>query len=146
MRRAFVTIGIVLIAIGSFLGYYGGKELLSARSPSPFQAERVLSLYQERLLGLIYKYQRDYASSKLVVARNGSIFFFDDQERRKTVKITLLTELYGSKEGDELRKGEFVSLMESLPLEYIRFHTEARFDNPFVVSVTEAGIKYLRWP
>jgi hypothetical protein len=62
------------------------------------------------------------------------------------VKINFLTDLYGSKENDHSRLSEFVSLMESLPTEYVRFHAEARFDNPFVVSVTSDGVKYLREP
>ena len=70
--------------------------------------------------------------------------FFEDEVRRASVKINFLTELYGSKENDISKVSEFVSLMESLPIEYVRFHPEARFDNPFVVSVTPAGVKYLR--
>lgn len=62
------------------------------------------------------------------------------------MKVNFLTELYGSKENDYSRLSDFISLMESLPIKYVRFHAEARFDNPFVVSVTSDGVKYLREP
>jgi hypothetical protein len=72
--------------------------------------------------------------------------YFDDPERRKSVKINFLSELFGNKDGDQSRLSDYVSLMETMPTEYVRFHPEARMDNPFVVSVTSDGVKYLREP
>jgi hypothetical protein len=62
----------------------------------------------------------------------------------KYSNVNLLNELYSSKEGDTSKAPEFIALMESLPSEYARFLPESRWDNPFVVSITPEGIKYLR--
>lgn len=142
----FIVLGAVVVSIGAMMGYYG-QILLRERPPTQIStlSERLLTPSQERLLGLLFRYQRDYALSKLIVGREGQLFF-DDEERRKTVKVNFLTELYGSKENDHSRLSDFISLMESLPTEYVRFHPEARFDNPFVVSVIPEGVKYLREP
>ena len=45
---------------------------------------------------------------------------------------------------DVARASQFEKLLESMPPEYIRFYSESRFDNPFVISVTESGMRYLR--
>jgi len=134
------------MGVGGFFTYYGQFVLNAQPTNRPLQESvRLLSPPQERLLSLLFRYQRDFAASKLVIGRKGQLFF-DDMERRNSVKINLLTELYGSKDNDNSRLSDFVSLMESLPPEYVRFHAEARFDNPFVVSVTSDGVKYLREP
>jgi len=140
----FVISGLVIIGIGGFLTVYG-QQLLTEKPSSPptVVSERLLTPPQERLLALLFRYQREFASPKLIIGRNGELFF-DDPEKRKSVKVNFLTELYGSKEGDVSNASEFITLMESLPTEYVRFHAETRFDNPFVVGVTPEGVKYLR--
>jgi hypothetical protein len=144
MGWLIIALGLFLIGAGTFLTYYG-KSLLEEKPQSLILSERLLTPSQERLLALLFRYQRDFAASKLIVGRKG-LLFFDDEERRKSIKINLLTDLYGSKDDDDSRLSEFIALMESLPTEFVRFHAEARFDNPFVVGVTEAGVKYLREP
>ena len=144
MGWVFIILGIVVAGAGVFLTYYG-QALLGDKptAQSPTLSERLLSPSQERLLALLFRYQRDFAVSKLIVGRDGQLFF-DDVERRNSVKINFLTELYGSKENDNSKLADFISLMESLPTEYVRILPEARWDNPFVASVTPAGVKYLR--
>jgi hypothetical protein len=140
MGWVFISLGILLIGMGSFLGYYG-QQLLTEKPPT--QIERLLTAPQERLLALLFQRQREFASSKIVINRNGQIHF-DDPELAKTNKVNFLADLYRSKEGDYAKASEFTALVESLPTDYVRFHAEARWDNPFVLSVTEAGVKYLR--
>jgi hypothetical protein len=146
MGWVFIILGLIVISAGGFLTYYG-QALLGEKPPAqPLTiSERLLTPSQERLLALLFRYQRDFAASKLVVGRKGRLFF-DDLARRDSVKINFLTELYGSKDDDNSRLSDFISLMESLPTEYVRFHAETRFDNPFVVSITSDGVKYLREP
>jgi len=142
MGWAFVFLGLLTIAIGSFMLYYG--QDLVRNPPKPTQVERrvILAPVQERLLELLVKYQRQFATHKLVVSRvNGGLHF--DGEPEKGADINLIQELYG--EGDEAaRAAQFEELMESMPTEYVRFYGETRLDNPFVVSVTEPGMAYLR--
>lgn len=144
MGWLFIIMGLGLVAIGSFVSYYG-QQLLSEKPspPVPVVIERLLSPPQERLLALLFQYQREFTASKLVIGRQGELLF-DEPERQQTVKVNFLTELYGSKNGDLSRAPEFASLMESLPTEYVRFHAEMRWDSPFVVNVTTEGVKYLR--
>ncbi len=113
---------------------------LSVSVPNTQQGP-TLSPVQERLLELLAEYQKKFATGKLVIIRkNGALHFDNDPD--KGAEISLVRDLYGSDEsGNAIR---FEQLMESMPGEYVRFWGEARLDNPFVVSVTDAGMKYLR--
>lgn len=146
MGWAFIILGLVVASVGAFLTYYG-QSLLGEKPPaqSSTLSERLLTPSQERLLALLFRTQRDFAATKLIIGRDARVYF-DDPERRKSLKINFLSELFGSKDDDQSRLSDFVSLMESLPTEYVRFLPEARMDNPFVVSITPGGVKYLREP
>ena len=97
MGWVFIFVGIALVGAGTFLGIYGQSLLGEKQSAqSSTVAERLLTPSQERLLALLFRYQRDFAASKLVVGRNGQLHF-EDEERRKTVKVNFLTELYGTR-------------------------------------------------
>jgi len=95
---------------------------------------------QERLLGLLADYQRQYAADKLIVGRNGRLYFDNDQNKGK--EVSLLRDLYGS--DDLTNQRTFERLVESMPPEYLRLLPEMRWDSPFVISVTEAGLRYLK--
>jgi hypothetical protein len=95
---------------------------------------------QEQLLSLIAKYQRIFTATKLIIGRDGSLYF--DGEPAKGRDVNFVTELFGSPEPSAQKN--FVDLMESIPQEYIRFFPEMRWNSPFVVAVTERGMKYLR--
>lgn len=95
---------------------------------------------QERLLELLAEYQKRFAASKLVISRSDGRLHFDDDLKRGT-DVSIIQDLYGVV--DVRNAGRFEELMQSMPPEYVRLIAEARWDNPFVVSVTEAGIKRL---
>ena len=147
MGWVFVLMGVFLIGSGSFLVYYG-QDLVRRRDTSPvissaFTPVRpILTPPQEKLLTLLWRYQRDFAARKLIVSRDGALHV--DEPERKNFEVNLLPELYNAKEADESRAREFETLMEQLPPEYLRQLPEARWDSPFVVNVTEAGVQYLR--
>jgi hypothetical protein len=107
----------------------------------PVRSTLQLSPPQERLLALMLDLQRKYAASKLVIGRKTGAIYFDKGHPSHGTSERLVRELYGS-EG-EANGALFESLVESLPPDFVRFFAEARFDNPFVVSVTEAGQRYL---
>lgn len=101
----------------------------------------ILSPPQERLLELLVQYQKRFAATKLVVGRKTGRLHFDNEPQKGT-GISLIKELYASE--DSQRAAEFERLMESMPSEYVRLLGEMRFDNPFVVSVTDEGMRYIR--
>ncbi len=110
-----------------------------AATPPPIQT--VLIPAQERLLDVIAKHQREFAASKLVVGRKTGRLHFDDNDTRGG-DVNLLREVFGSE--DATNGSRFEELMESMPPEYLRLLPEMRWDSPFVVTVTEAGIRYLQ--
>jgi hypothetical protein len=139
-----VVIGALLLGLAAVLAYYG-QELLRRGFGS--QSERhaaqapVLDPQQEKLLTLIHRYQVQLGVSKLVVLRDGRIY--DDQTRSIITGIDLVTELYGAGSSLAVRGPQFERLMEGMPPEYLRMIPESRLDSPFVVTITEAGIRYL---
>jgi hypothetical protein len=100
-----------------------------------------LSPLQERLLELLLRYQKQFAATKLVIIRKTGVLHFDN-EPQKGAGISLIKELYGSENPENV--SEFERLMESMPSEYVRFLAEGRLDNPFVASVTDEAVRYLR--
>lgn len=104
-------------------------------------ADPVMSPLQERLLEVLAQYQRRFAASKLVVDRKDGKLYFDDAPS-KGAGLSVVADLYGTEAPK--RQAEFERLVESMPPEYLRILPEARWDNPFVVSVTEQGMRYLR--
>lgn len=101
----------------------------------------ILSPPQERLLELLVQYQKRFAATKLVVGRKTGRLHFDNEPQKGT-GISLIKELYASE--DSQRAAEFERLMESMPSEYVRLLGEMRLDSPFVVSVTDEGMRYIR--
>jgi hypothetical protein len=86
-------------------------------------------------------YQRRFAAHKLVVGRkNGKLYFDGDPKRDEG--INLIHDLFGHV--DQINATRFEELMERMPPEYLCFYQETRWDSPFVVSVTEAGLRYLK--
>jgi len=144
----FIGVGVVLIAIGSLSIYYGQDLLrrgtvsssISASSTAPLP---IINPPHERLLSLIHKYQVQFGATKLVIARSG-LLHFDDPEQRERFNINLAAELFESAVDPTIRSRQFEALMEGMPAEYLRMIPESRLDNPFVVMITEAGIRYLK--
>jgi hypothetical protein len=96
---------------------------------------------QERLLELLYKYQKQFSASKLVISRTDGTLYFDNDPKRGS-DVNLIKELYGKVDASDVK--HFEVLMESMPYQYTRVIPETRLDSPFVVNVTDDGIKYLR--
>lgn len=143
MGWAFVILGLISGAIGAFMVYYGLHLVNNPVEHAKANLEKpVLQPAQERLLRLLAEYQTRFATHKLVVSRrDGRLYFDDDPEKGKG--ISLIQDLYGPG-ADAARSGEFQRLVESMPSEYVRLYGESRLDNPFVVGVSELGMRYLR--
>jgi len=82
-------------------------------------------------------YQKQFAASRLVVSRTDGRLHFDDDPKRGS-DVSLIADLFGSV--SEYNAGRFEELVHSVPVEFIRVTSEARWDNPFVLSVTAAGM------
>jgi hypothetical protein len=139
-----IELGLVIMLIAVSLIapcaiYFHQQESNVSTIPPPAQ-QPILSPPQERLLGLINKYQRQFATKKLIVGLDGIIAFVKDPKTGGD--INLVHEMYGSVDQEKLNN--FGDLMESMPPKYLRFFPEALLGSPFVVGITEAGQAYLR--
>ena len=124
------------VAIPVWLHFTPGAENLSQQAATP-----TLNSQQERLLRTIHTYQVRFGARKLIVLRTGQLVF--DEPDRKDIKINLAREVLGNAHMPDVMAKEFETLMESIPPEFFRVIPEARFSSPFVVTVTEVGVKYL---
>ena len=95
---------------------------------------------QARFLELLSGYQIKFGASKLIISRTDGMIYFDELPDRGK-GVSLIKEIYGSL--SERNAGQFEVLVENMPTEYVRFFSETRMDNPFVVSITKAGSSYL---
>jgi hypothetical protein len=101
----------------------------------------ILSPSQENLLALLAKYQRQYTTHKLIISGSKGTLHFDGQpERGKDVHLFI--EMFGSDSPESSLKFEI--LMDSMPAAFVTRIPESRLDSPFVVALTEAGLRYLR--
>lgn len=119
----------------------GAVGTATAEPGAATMAGPTLSPVQERLLELLAGYQKQFGVGKLVISRKHGTLHFDN-EPQKGAGVSLIRDLYGSDVSDNAVR--FEQLVEGMPADYLRFYGEARFDNPFVVSITEAGMRYLR--
>ena len=94
-----------------------------------------LSPPQETILKKILECQIEHDAKKLVISRDGALLFLEPGGRKVTNKNLV---------PDGVAPGEFEWFIESIPATYLRMYSETRFDNPFVVAVTDAGIDYLQ--
>ena len=117
------------------------QETVAKLSQPVVETSPALTPLQERLLELLAGYQKQFGAGKLVVLRNNGGLHFDN-EPEKGAGISLLRDLYGSQ--DAANAIRFEQLMESMPMHYIRTFPEMRLDSPFVVSVSDKGMEYLR--
>jgi len=138
------TIGAIIFGGGWWLigkQYEKAKAAATAITATPPPMQTVLMPAQERLLDVIAKHQREFAANKLVVGRRTGLLYFDDDKTRGA-GVNLLRDVFGSE--DAANGPRFEELMESMPPEYLRLLPEMRWDSPFVVTVTEGGIRYLQ--
>ena len=127
IRRGMMLAGGPL----SFLGSHGGDGTSTITLTPP----------QQRLLSLIAKHQRQFGANKLVILRQSGVIAFAGDKPLGETGPNLAHEVFGLQDDASVKSLE--TLMESLPQSVVRFFAEARFDNPFVVGVTEAGQRYL---
>jgi hypothetical protein len=139
-----VLLGVVIVVRLVFAQYWMWGEEHDSRIRAQEQLTElsgpVITPAQERLLVLIAKYQGQFVANKLIIGRKGNLLF--DGQPDKGKDINLIVDLY---DGDSpAAQQNFEALMDSIPLEYLRFFSEMRWDSPFVVSVTVRGMSYLR--
>jgi hypothetical protein len=139
-----MLVGVVVAVRLVFAQYWMWVDEHKARISAENQIIRlsgpVITPVQEKLLGLIAKYQGQFAANKLVIGRSGNLTF--DGQRDKGKDINLIVDLYGA--NSPAAQQNFVDLMHNIPLEYLRYISEMRWNSPFVVSLTDRGMRYLR--
>lgn len=119
----------------------GRDIIIHPPAPSSSQAARPLLMpQQERLLELLVGYQKRFGASKLIVSRTDGRLHFDDDPGRGA-DVSLIRDLFGTVNPHNV--GRFEELVQGMPSEYVRLIAEARWDNPLVLNVTEAGVAYL---
>ena len=130
MQWTFLLLAAVLIAVLSVSVIAIGNPSGPALSPA-----------QYKLLETLAEYQRKYAATKLVIGReDGDIF--PEPTPPNLAKVSLVSNLYGKVDGPNAAR--FEQLLESMPQQYLRVMNEARYDNPFVLQVTEAGFRHVQ--
>lgn len=147
----YPRLSLVLVAAMGAIVFGGGWWLVGRQyaKDNPYPPTQVVSSpatesllmpQQQRLLELLAGYQRQFAASKLIIGRQDGALHFDGTPGRGQ-GISIVEDLYGTL--DTQNAVRFEELMESMPPEYVRLLPEARFDNPFVVTVTAAGMRRL---
>lgn len=146
LRVTSIVLG-VLTAFSIAGAYYFERQLQRQKDEKIAALEalqpRELTKRQEEVLDRLYWYLGKFQAKKLVVGRDGRLYAAEPGHQELT-DVNLAEELLGKAEDPATRAREFASLMESMPLAYVRMLPEARWDNPFVVALTDAGIAKAR--
>lgn len=136
--------GVVVLVRLAFAQYWMWVDEHNARIKAETQLNQLsgpsITPAQERLLKLVGKYQGQFAATKLVIGRGGTLIFDGQPERGKDVNFII--ELYGTM--DPATQQNFINLMEGIPLEYLRHLPETRLNSPFVVALTDRGMAFLK--
>jgi len=142
MGWLIVFLGLMLIAIGGFFVHYG-LSIKDKVAQNVSIQQRALSPQTVKLLSIIYNYQKKFATSKLIIGRDG-VLHFDDKDKRDKYKINIIQEVYGINSGVASKQNEFENLILNIPAEFLKSIPEARLNSPYVVQITDSGITYLR--
>lgn len=137
--------GTILVPVGLFVLSRWFPEQAVREVPQVIPQTPVLTHQEELLLQLVQSYQTKFEVEKLVVGRDGRIHF--DKSEQLDGEYNLATELFadGVEDGNAKGRGDRLEvLIEHIPSQYLRKHSETRWGSPFVVSVTEDGEGYLR--
>ena len=110
-------------------------------SSSSVAENALLRPQQERFLLLLYRYQVELGVRKLIVGRSDGAVFLVDQTPRPT-RFNFMQDM--SLSPDKGDRALFEQLVEEMPQSYVRSFTESRFDNPFVIGITEEGQRYVQ--
>ena len=146
----FITIlGIILIEVGTFFTFYG--QSIKDVSPKPdvisklmVTSRYILSPQQEKLLAIVYKYQKQLGLNKLIIAKKEGRLHFDDKEKREKYSINIIGEVFDISSDYSLRSNEFENLILHMPSNFLKIIPESRLDSPYVVMITEEGIEYIK--
>lgn len=103
--------------------------------------QQVLTPMATKLLETLYRYQVETGLNKLVIGRNGEVHF-DEQNLQTKYRLNVITDLFSTQTDTSSRIREFEYIMDSIPATYLARIPETRLDNPYVVQVTEEGVRY----
>lgn len=161
---SLAAFGWALIVVGGLVGLAGaslvfvGQRIVSdpdrivqtlAVVPKPVLP--VLNPKQDRLLRRVWEIQSQFALDYLVIAMNGRVHF-DDKSLQDAHHFDLKVEILRGEPvpADTTTDPAFEDLVDGMPEAYLRRLDRAdpnrylRFGRNAVVSVTEAGVTYVR--
>lgn len=121
----------------------GRDIVIQPPRPTSVQSRPVLLPQQQRLLELLAEYQKRFGANRLVVSRSDGSLHFDDEANRGR-DVSLIKDIFGAVTPHNA--GRFEELVQSMPSDYVRLVAEARWGNPFVLNITEAGVAHLAAP
>lgn len=135
---AFVGIGFLMSAAGALLMYVG-NELRTAAPVAP-QAALPIDPEAERLLRRLYELQTRFDLHKVVISRDGTLV----RSESGAQEVNLIEGLLGGNRKDGEAQRALEKLILEIPLTYLRFIPDSRWDGPYVLAVTPEGKAYLR--
>jgi hypothetical protein len=136
----FIVFGFLFLGISS-VSFWIGQEII--RKPiviSQFELEPE-SL---RLLSYLYILQVKNDLHKMIIFKNGS---FSEKHNGIDRDINIIQDFFNLQvKGDILEKNviAFEKLIFKIPVTYLRNIPETRIGSPYVLSVTQEGIAYLK--
>lgn len=139
-----LIISLALIAAGVLGGYLARYDWDSLGNQESTTKPEVLKPQEEKLLSIIYKYQKDLGLNKLIINRIGGTLYFDDEEKGRKYKINIIGEVFDTISVSKVHASEFENLILDIPREYLQRIPEARLDDPYVLKITEKGIEYIK--
>ena len=136
--------GLAIMTIGGYMAKDGWDEWTKSKNKAGTASFRILKPQEEKLLTVIYKYQKDFGLNKLIISKSDGILFFDDEEKRKIHQINIIGEVYGITKDHKAYSREFENLILNIPGDCLKQIPENRWDSPYVVMITERGIEYIK--
>lgn len=116
------------------------EERLNAQMKQSGEANVLLNPLQQKILSYIYNYQTVGNLPKVIISKDGTIL--DDKQGSDTDK-NVIRDIMNRDTADKDAQSAFENLLLSIPEKYLKIIPETRWGSPFVVKVTEDGIKYL---
>ena len=89
-------IGIIQIAMGTFLTIYGPSlihkdQVQETKSESK---QKLLTPQQLKLLNILYKIQSDTGANKLIISSTDGVVYWDNEKMRAKYKLNIFQEFY----------------------------------------------------
>ncbi len=139
-----LIIGLALIAIVVLGGYLDKDGWFFLGKPKNSTISEILKPQEEKLLSIVYKYQKDLGLNKLIIQRTDGTLYFDEEEKRGKYEINIIGEVFDITSGFKIHASEFENLILDIPREYLQQIPETRYDDPYVLKITEKGIEYIK--